>query len=441
MTLATCNPPAFPQNTATKGSTERERGWRLGAFLTGITCLGVLLIQSVGTYGAILFLAPLPILVALRAKSFLEGVRRDFFLFVFPFLAVLSTLWSVAPGWSLWASLELVGTVIVGIAVGYCVPYRSVVFGVTGALLLTALGSLAVGVANGGEAGGMAGLFQSKNQFATAIAFLLFISYTNLSDRSMGAGVRAIAVFSILLSMVLIWKAQSVGALVAVFAAFLGMRMLRKVSEKPKSVRRTTLLLLAGGGGVLILFGFLGLLPLTDILSALGRDATLTGRTYLWHEAKGFMAQNPVLGLGYQAFWRGENYDAVRLWDIFGQPPGAGFHFHNMYYNVGVDLGVVGLLIISLTMVVTLVRCIKALFVDATPRVVLAVLLFLFLLIRSFVEVDLTFQFTGSMLFFCLVWAFSRIPDQGAPSAGSLVGGGRKKDASHVSMALGGSGS
>jgi exopolysaccharide production protein ExoQ len=50
------------------------------------------------------------------------------------------------------------------------------------------------------------------------------------------------------------------------------------------------------------------------IFQVLGRDATLTGRTDLWSKLLPVIANRPVLGYGYAAFWTGSNAEVLNVW-------------------------------------------------------------------------------------------------------------------------------
>jgi exopolysaccharide production protein ExoQ len=72
-------------------------------------------------------------------------------------------------------------------------------------------------------------------------------------------------------------------------------------------------------------------------LQAMGRDPTLTGRTYIW-EALLRTPINPVFGTGFESFWLGERLD--RLWTI---PIVTGINeAHNGYLEVYLNLGWLG---------------------------------------------------------------------------------------------------
>jgi exopolysaccharide production protein ExoQ len=77
-------------------------------------------------------------------------------------------------------------------------------------------------------------------------------------------------------------------------------------------------------------------------LKAVGKDVTLTGRTFLWSEGIQTGMQNPVVGVGYAAFWVPGTLEAEKLWFHFDIPGRTGFHFHNLFINLFVELGVIG---------------------------------------------------------------------------------------------------
>src|SRR5690606_14758862 len=63
------------------------------------------------------------------------------------------------------------------------------------------------------------------------------------------------------------------------------------------------------------------------LLTAFGKDATLTGRTYLWSQGWAAAANAPFFGVGYQAYWVQGFSEAERLWEEFYIGSRSGFHF------------------------------------------------------------------------------------------------------------------
>jgi O-antigen ligase len=84
-------------------------------------------------------------------------------------------------------------------------------------------------------------------------------------------------------------------------------------------------------------------------LSAMGRNDTLTGRTGLWNDILANASKQPLLGVGFGAFWVGAiGYELYPLnnWSEVtpGWRPNQG---HNGYLDVYVELGLVGIMLLS----------------------------------------------------------------------------------------------
>ena len=100
---------------------------------------------------------------------------------------------------------------------------------------------------------------------------------------------------------------------------------------------------------------------LDQVLNAVGKDTTLTGRTTLWSAAEASIGAHPTLGVGYQAYWQLGSWGAEQLWQISFVPNKTGYHFHDTYLEVAVDLGFVGLAIFLTTLAAMLLRVARAL--------------------------------------------------------------------------------
>ena len=80
---------------------------------------------------------------------------------------------------------------------------------------------------------------------------------------------------------------------------------------------------------------------LDSMAGLLGRDSTLTGRTNIWAMALENIAERPVLGYGYNAFWNvapgAERINTILHWKV----P----HAHNGFIDLTLQLGIVGLVL------------------------------------------------------------------------------------------------
>lgn len=77
--------------------------------------------------------------------------------------------------------------------------------------------------------------------------------------------------------------------------------------------------------------------PSAGLLDAMGRDATLTGRTALWAQVLRIPV-NPLVGAGYESFWLGERLESI--WKEHWEHPTQA---HNGYLELYLDLGWLGL--------------------------------------------------------------------------------------------------
>jgi exopolysaccharide production protein ExoQ len=151
-----------------------------------------------------------------------------------------------------------------------------------------------------------------------------------------------------------------------------------------------------------LIFATYGTQILDAFLETSGKDSTLTGRTDLWRTGLTLISEKPFFGVGYRAFWVKGNGPAEQLWAMFGEPSGAGFNFHNTYISNAVELGLVGLSIEVILIYVT--AGILAVLAIVRPSQIVAALLGLqvLLILRSFVEVEVFFEFsTRSILSYC----------------------------------------
>jgi O-antigen ligase len=78
-----------------------------------------------------------------------------------------------------------------------------------------------------------------------------------------------------------------------------------------------------------------------SLLSAVGRNSTLTGRTDIWHLVLQ-LGSNPIVGTGYASFWLGSRLAA--MWRIYWWHPNEA---HDGYLEVYLNLGWIGVAILA----------------------------------------------------------------------------------------------
>lgn len=117
----------------------------------------------------------------------------------------------------------------------------------------------------------------------------------------------------------------------------------------------------------------IGITP--EILTAFGRDVTLTGRTALWKELLG-MGTNSMFGVGFENFWLGERLDL--LWARHQWMPNQA---HNGYIELYLNLGITGLTILFFVLVSVYrkaLRIIKTDYAFVKLRIAMCVILLLY---------------------------------------------------------------
>ena len=167
-----------------------------------------------------------------------------------------------------------------------------------------------------------------------------------LLDRNQPKYARAIALSALIGAPYMLLSAGSEGALLTGFMAiagslaiFLCARAANRVANGCVLARPLLSALVALG------IAFLSIDHLFDMfLLSIGKDTSLTGRTVLWSRAAGIISDYPWGGVGLQAFWVEGNAEAIRFWEMFYIYGHAGFHFHDLWLEMGVELGLIGII-------------------------------------------------------------------------------------------------
>ena len=149
----------------------------------------------------------------------------------------------------------------------------------------------------------------------------------------------------ILLMFVMVFMAHAATArvLTLVYIAFMA-----SITISSKFGRRSSLLIAGMFLTAGVSMGFVVFQFLPRVLAALGRNATLTGRTDIWVLVMRSIAKRPLLGYGYYAFWQGLKGESGNIivaahW-FFG-------YAHNGVLEIWLQLGLVGTALFFVTLV------------------------------------------------------------------------------------------
>lgn len=385
---------------------EDRRDWRTASgyfdrlpyvqLASGGALLALVATQVVGTLGAACFVLAFLVVIAVRPLDALNDLLRFSPLLLLPILAMISALWSPAPQITLRAAIQIVMTVAAAILIARRLSPQAMVLllyigymCVCLLILPTAPDSLASGSPLSSP------FLGSKNQVGFAGHMLIALGIAVAVDRKQPMLMRLVALASLPAGGLIVYLSQSAGALASLMITALTFPPLLILTRVKPTLRVVCLLVAVVGLCFALLF-----LPsiedaLTDLrVNVLKKDATLTGRTYLWDVAAQISAKRPWLGEGYGAFWRHGNLDAEGLWRWGGIATRSGFNFHNAYIEMRVDLGWTGMtLLIALCVGIAFVGLARHLI---EPSVVAAFFLSLMAVLyaRSFSESSLIAPFS-----------------------------------------------
>lgn len=310
----------------------------------------VLFCAMYGTVGAVAISVTAAIYIAVRLPQFGEILAPRAFLLAIPIFAVFSILWSDSPVETLKYSLEFAGTVCVALLLSAAPHPMAVLWGAFLAFAVYVSAAVAFGqtvdVGNYGQTA-FAGFTQGKNLMADIAANGALVSLAcfvaSIEDRR---PVRAIVAFAVAaIEIYLLFQARSAGAVLGMapalgaFIFFLALRPARLAMRIFATVFASFIAAVATVA--------YGSTVAQDSLTLFDKDPTLTGRTYLWQRAADFIAENPVLGTGFNAFWVQGNPDAEGLWRFAGIANRMGFSFHNTMIELLVNVGWAGVFVFT----------------------------------------------------------------------------------------------
>ena len=293
-----------------------------------------------------------------RGKSTIHTARGHFLIWLLPIMATMSFIWSDFPDESLRKGIATIQTSYFGLyfssrfSLKQQLQILAWVFGIVAVLsLLFGLVFQSAAIEAGANAGAFRGPFTQKNLLARvavlgAIVFLLnALQYSRRNKVILWIG------FGI--NVLLILMTTSKTALLLLILVLLLLPLYRALRWKSTIAVPLVITVIIFGGSIIAIF----LANWEAALSAVGRDASLSGRTGLWEGAIQKISERLWIGYGYQGFWRDDG-GAVDIWLSGGYKPP---HAHNGFINMPLDLGLIGLFIFLAILAVNYVRAVTCL--------------------------------------------------------------------------------
>jgi len=280
--------------------------------------------------------------VVLHWRKFISALRASGWVVALALLAVASTLWSSDPAFTLRRSLVVVATTMFGIYFGsrYQLPRQLRLLAWTFILLAVLSAACALWLPQYGidkqlHRGDWQGILGQKNLLGKAMVVGMTVLWS-----VQGVLPRVLRMAGLFLCAALMLMSGSRAAPVVLAALLLlaaGYRILR--ARMNTLVPLVILLLTTGAGAAFFTFRYRALL-----LSSLGREVTLTGRTKIWTAVWGAISSHMVLGHGFAGFWAGLHGESAPVSAMLGF---VARHAHNGFLDLWLELGIAGLAVFA----------------------------------------------------------------------------------------------
>lgn len=326
--------------------TEADRKLIDRDFVLGATILTSLFVSlGFGAAAILVFLIACILLLIYNIPKVTVGVLRGWPFMIFVCVALISTSWSQYPDLTLRAGVQLLLTMVVALGMANTLSPRQFIYALYTACLITVGVCLAIPRTHVGPEGiAFVGIMGSKNQMSFLAGLLISCAAFVVVDQRSRRLMRLTSAGAIVGGVGLLLAAKSVGGLIGAIlsvAVFVSALILNRLSQTGRVVALVCALVLTTP--VAVMTPTLTEAGKDFMITVLHKDPTLTGRTYLWDRSRELIAQRPMLGTGYHAFWVQGEPDAEGLWAYAKIKERLGFNFHNHYVDTLVVLGVVGL--------------------------------------------------------------------------------------------------
>ncbi|NMG07239.1 O-antigen ligase family protein [Brasilonema sp. UFV-L1] len=342
------------------------------------------------------------ILVCIFWKKTIVAVTQNITVCLLVGLCLLSFSWSEFPNYTLSIATEVLIMAFFGLyfAIRFSLKEQVQLLAVT--LLIVCFLSVifalvfpAVGIHGAHEEypGAWRGVYGQKNAFGSVMVLSSLTFFALPKENS-----TLYKWFGFSFSLVLILLSTSKTSLVISFLLILVMMFYKNFRWQGK------ISIIFIDIGILIL-GCIALFVFSnwiELITGLGRDPTLTGRTPLWGYGLSRLMERPLLGYGFAAFFAPNSHYAVEAGYAVGTnwiAPNA----HNGFLDISLDLGLIGLSLFFITYFIAFARALKLAYASEHPENVWPLAYLTYLALNNVTESSLMAQFSTNWMLFVVV--------------------------------------
>lgn len=304
---------------------------------SGLTLYGGIISQVI-VYGAIVFL------LLRHARRIFRWLGAMQWAAVLAVLVIASTAWSQFPLFTIRRSLPFALAGLFGLNLAVRFPVRRQLSILWMAMTVLAIGTAVLAVcfpsigldASPGHRQDWQGVFTQKNACGRMMVLATAVVLAEWR-------ISLLKIISLLAFLFVLFMSGSRGAWV-IEAVVVALCVLLAVAKRLDS--RSRVMLAVATACLLAILACAVWYFLPVLLSMIGRDATLTGRTQIWKQVWRFILQRPALGWGYAAFWRGIEGESFK---VVAAVRFIVFHAHNGFLEIWLELGLLGLALFALS--------------------------------------------------------------------------------------------
>jgi exopolysaccharide production protein ExoQ len=293
----------------------------------------------------LLYLILLGFLILRFRTPAMEAIKRDKWTAILCLWAIASALWSADAGESFRRALGLVGTSMAGLYIGLRFDPKQQLQTIASVIGLGAVASLLVclffpgiGVTSDGC---WDGVYLIKNTMGRMMAMgaLCFILLA-LSERR--RRIVRLGYFLLCCGLLILSRSATAVVVTVLIIAILPLRKLLYLRTRHLLAATALLIPFLAAAVIWSVESF------DEIVLALGRTASLSGRIPLWQLVWDEITHKPLLGYGFTAFWNsweGQRVSDTVAWDV------AVPHAHNGFLEIWLGLGIIGLVMLLINLV------------------------------------------------------------------------------------------
>jgi O-antigen ligase len=276
--------------------------------------------------------------IAIHWRTVLDGALRVKWILCLSLIAVCSTAWSQDPELTARRSIVLVATTAFGIYFGsrFTVPQQLRLLAWTSTLVVISSFAIAIflphyGVDHFYHRGDWQGAFHQKNMLGRSMVLAALVFHFVRS--SLGRTLRWAGIAGALILLVLSRSLTGAIALMAILGAMVLCGIIR--ARLKVAIPMVVTVALVGMTSTALFFIFQD-----KVFQILHRGSNLSGRTELWGAVTRAIMIHPLLGYGFDAFWKGMEGESATIWLTVHW---IVLHSHCGFLDLLLNLGALGL--------------------------------------------------------------------------------------------------